>query len=43
MADISKPIALSMSKLIDETNRDDILQSVIKLVNTNKRKHVTDK
>ena len=26
MTDTSKPIALSMSKLIDETNRDDLLQ-----------------
>ena len=26
-----------------QTNRDDLLQSVIKLVNTNKWKHVTDK
>ena len=43
MADTSKPIVVSMSKLIDETYRDDILQSVIKLVNTNKWKHVTHK
>ena len=32
-----------MSKLIDETNRYDLLQSVFKLVNTNKWKHVIDK
>ena len=31
MADTSKPIALSMSKLIYEPNRDNILQSVLLL------------
>ena len=42
MTDTSKPIALSISKLIFETIRDDLLQSVIKLVNTNKWKLVTE-
>ena len=43
MIEYFQPIAPSMSKLVNETIRDDIMQSVIKLVNTTKWEHVTDK